>query len=164
MDEGQRGRLARPELAGRSRRVLVVLAVVMVALAAIAAINIHRMLNPVPSGGIAALMVVAEVLAYLGVATLLLCAASALLLRSAIDESGVDLRRARQASTASGRLRLAALVLLVAGPVALALGLLPAAGGWQTALVGLVTGAIPYVLLFVLCQQVHKLSRMFAEL
>lgn len=164
MNEPQRGRLARPELASRSRGILVVLAVVMVALAAVAAVNIHPVLSPVPSGGVAALVVVAEVLAYAGVASLLLCAAFVLLLRSAISSSGVDLGRARQAEILLRRIRLASLVLLVLGPLSLALGLLPTAGGWKTALVALLASAVPYLLLFMICQQAHKLSRKFASL
>jgi hypothetical protein len=164
MNEGQRGSLARPELAGRSRGILAVLVVVMVALAAVAAVNIHPVLDPAPAGAITALVVVAEALAFAGVATLLLCAAFALVLRSAIDSSGVDRRRAVRASTSMRRVRLAAIVLLVAGPVTLALGLLPTAGGWKAALVALITSAIPYVLLFVICRQVHQLSRTFAAL
>ncbi|GAB3403109.1 hypothetical protein [Flindersiella endophytica] len=164
MNERQRGSLARPELAGRSRRVLVVLAVVMVALAAIAAVNIHPAFTPVPAGGLTALVVVAEVLAYAGVVLLLLCAVFALLLRTAIDQSGVDLARARLAEAWMRGVRLASLVLLVAGPVSLAAGLLPTSGGWKTALVALISTAIPYLLLFMMSRQVHKLSRTFAAL
>lgn len=136
------------------------LAVLLAALAVIGGVNVHPVLRGTPAAG--PLIVVAEVLAFAGVAVLLLAAALALVLRSAITPDGVDARRAASAERIGRWLRSGAAVLIVAGPVMLALALLASGSGWKVAVVALIASLAPYALLFVAARQVHKLGRGYA--